>query len=52
MSRDEKNLLITTYFELKHFLDQSFQEIVNAAQASKHNQMLSNHSHLGTRMIP
>jgi len=33
MSRDEQSVLVVTYTELKHCLEQSFDEIVQAANA-------------------
>ena len=31
MSRDEQSILVVSYAELKHCLEQSFEEILNAA---------------------
>uniref|UniRef100_A0A0A9X0K3 PAN2-PAN3 deadenylation complex subunit PAN3 n=3 Tax=Lygus hesperus TaxID=30085 RepID=A0A0A9X0K3_LYGHE len=36
MSRDEQSVLVVSYAELKHCLEQSFNEIVSAANAPKH----------------
>uniref|UniRef100_A0A1B6DQX9 Pan3 C-terminal knob domain-containing protein n=1 Tax=Clastoptera arizonana TaxID=38151 RepID=A0A1B6DQX9_9HEMI len=35
MSRDEQSILVVTYSELKHCLEQSFQELMSAASVTK-----------------
>lgn len=34
MSRDEQSILVVSYAELKHCLDQSFEEILNASMTT------------------